>query len=259
MPSVSGWLSQLRPRVRAVRGGLHPRSALLIAAGRHHDVRLRGVPLDGPSRRAVANVAVDVAAGEYAAPGFEIAPGDRVVDVGANVGAFAAWAATAGAAVTAYEPHPETYRWLERNTAGLAVECVNAAVVASPPPSGSVFLAVDDTADTHREIAREPHATAIEVPAVSLADAIAPGCDLLKLDCEGAEFDLLTSTPADTLRRARRIACEAHSWRGDPTALKSQLQDLGYDVRSISKPDGLSLLFARRRGDAPMASGDGGN
>lgn len=259
MPSVSGWLSQLRPRLRAVRGGLHPRSALLIATGRHDDVRLRGVRLDGPNRRGVANVAVDVAAGEYAAPGFEIAPGDRVVDVGANVGAFAVWAATVGATVTAYEPHPETHRWLERNTAGLAVECVNAAVVASPPPSGSVFLAVDDAADTHREIAREPHATAIEVPAASLTDAIAPGCDLLKLDCEGAEFDLLTSTPADTLRRARRIACEVHSWHGDPSTLQGRLQYLGYEVHSIPKPDGLSLLFAHRRGDPPTTSGDGGN
>lgn len=245
MPSASGWLSQLRPRLRAVRGGLHPRSALLIAAGRHGDVRLRGVSLDGPNRRAVAHVAVDVAAGEYAASGFEIAPGDRVVDVGANVGAFAVWAATAGATVTAYEPHPDTYRWLERNTAGLAVECVNAAVVASPPPSGTVSLAVDDTADTHHRVAAEGHTTAIDVPAVSLTDAIGPGCDLLKLDCEGAEFDLLAATPADTLSRARRIACEVHSWHGDPSMLQGRLEEVGYELLSVPKPDGLSLLFAR--------------
>lgn len=242
---MSGWLAQLRPRLRAVRGGLHPRSALLIAAGRHDDVRLRGVRLDGPNRRAVAHVAVAVAAGEYAAPGFEIAPGDRVVDVGANVGAFAVWAATAGATVSAYEPHPETHRWLERNTAALAVECVNAAVVASPPPSGTVSLAVDDAADTHRRVSDDAHAAAMEVPAVSLAEAIGTGCDLLKLDCEGTEFDLNASAPADTLRLARRIACEVHSWHGDPSALQGQLQDLGYEVRSIPKPDGLSLLFAR--------------
>ena len=116
MPSVAGWLAQLPPRARAVRGGLHPLSAVKIAAGRHGDVRLRGVRVSGPDPRAVANTAVEVAAGEYAAPGFEIAAGERVVDGGANVGAFAILAARAGAEVVAYEPHPPTFDALERNT-----------------------------------------------------------------------------------------------------------------------------------------------
>lgn len=244
MPSVRGWLAQLPPRVRAVRGGLHPLSALKIAAGRHDDVRLRGIGLSGPSPRGVAHTAVEVAGGEYAAPGFEIRAGERVVDVGANIGAFAVWAAAAGAAVDAYEPHPLSFDWLERNVAGLRVRCVRAAIVAEAPPGGVVALTVDPGGDTHHGIGGA--GPAIDVPAVTLATAIGDGCDLLKLDCEGAEFDLIARTPDDALRRARRIACEVHDWVGDPAPVERRLRALGFDVRREPKGQGLSLLFARR-------------
>ncbi len=248
MPSISGWLAQLPSRARAVRGGLHPLSALKIAAGRHDDIRLRGVRLAGPRARAVANTAVEIAAGEYAAPGFAIAAGERVVDCGANVGAFAVWAAADGASVEAYEPHPLTFEWLERNTAGLAVRCVRAAVVAAPPPAGTVALGVDPGADTHHSLGGA--GAAIDVPAVSLEAAIGDGCDLLKLDCEGAEFELIAGTPDGALRRARRIACEIHDWIGDPAMIERRLRELGFAVERAEKGHGLSILFARRGGRA---------
>jgi FkbM family methyltransferase len=242
MPSLSGWLDQLTPRLRALRGGLHPVSVAKIAIGRHDDVRLRGVRLAGPSARGVANTAVEIAAGEYAAPGFEIAAGERVVDCGANVGAFAVWAATAGGSVHAYEPHPETFGWLQRNTEGLAVECIRAAIVAEPPATGTVALAVDSGGDTHHSIGGA--GSSIDVPAATLAAAIGDGCDLLKLDCEGAEFSLLADTPGEVLHRARRIACEVHAWHGDPAAPERRLRELGFAVVHVPKQNGMSVLFA---------------
>jgi hypothetical protein len=35
-------------------------------------------------------------------------------------------------------------------------------------------------------------------------------CDLLKVDCEGGEYDIFFHTPADTLRRIQRISMEYH-------------------------------------------------
>lgn len=207
-------------------------------------MRLRGVRLGGPSQRGVANTAVEIAAGEYAEPGFDVRPGDRIVDCGANVGAFAVWAANAGGAVDAYEPHPTTFGWLERNTAGLNVRCVQAAIVAELPPGGTVRLTVDVTADTHSSVGDGP---GIDVSALTLSEAIGDGCDLLKLDCEGAEFDLLERTPGQALRRARRIACEAHDWHGDPARLDRRLSELDFEVTRVAKGHGLWLLFARLR------------
>lgn len=205
-------------------------------------MRLRGVRLSGPNPRGVANTAVAIAAGEYAAPGFEIAPGDRVVDVGANVGAFAVLAASSGAFVDAYEPHPETCAHLRRNTAGLGVRCVHAAIVAKAPTHGTVMLAIDPASDTRHRVDQ----AGIEVPAVTLAEAIGGGCDLLKLDCEGSEFELVAGTPADSLLRARRVACEVHPWAGEAHALAGRLASLGFQTRIEPRGAGLSLLFAVR-------------
>ena len=243
MPSPSGWLSQLPVRVRAVRGGLHPVSALKIAAGRHDDVRLRGVRLAGPQPRAVANTAVEIAAGEYAAAGFDIARGERVVDAGANVGAFAVLAARAGARVVAYEPHPDTFRHLERNTAGLDVRCRQAALVARAG-EGSARLSVSDAADTHHRVGGA--GAVLEVPAVSLADAIGEHCDLLKLDVEGEEFALLLGAADDVLARVLRIACEVHPWAGERGELVERLRAAGYHVAQREKRAGLALVFAGR-------------
>ena len=239
--NLAGWLAQLPPRLRAVRGGMHPGSVLGIALGRHDDVRLRGVRLTGPDPRGVANTAVDVAAGEYAAAGFAIRSGERIVDGGANVGAFAVLAARAGGVVTAYEPHPETFRHLERNTAGLEVRCVQAALVADATAL-TVALAVGGGSDTHHHVGEGGEA--VRVPALSLANAIGEGCDLLKLDVEGSEFELLLETDGHVLSRARRIACEVHPWAGDGRVLAERLRAAGYRVEVRPKRDGLTLFFA---------------
>ena len=242
MASASGWVRQLAPRVRAVRGGLHPVSALRIAVGRHDDVRLCGIALTGPHPRGVANTAVEVAAGEYSAPGFEIEPGDRVIDVGANVGAFAVLAARRGASVTAYEPHPRTFEHLVRNTAALDVRCVAAAVLGAAPEGGTVALEQSEESDTRHRVGSQ----GVEVRAVGVEEVIAPGCDLLKLDCEGAEFGVVEGAPDDAWSGVRRVACEVHPWAGDAARLEARLGELGFRTWSEPRRAGLAIVFAVR-------------
>ena len=217
-------------------------SALKIAAGRHEDVRLRGVRLTGPHPRGVANTAVEMAAGEYDAPGFDIAPGERVVDVGANVGAFAVLAGSSGARVEAYEPHPDTFAYLERNTADLGVRCVQAAIVGVAPASGSVGLETDPASDTRHRVRHG----GIQMRAVALTEAIGEGCDLLKLDCEGSEFELLQETGADAWARVRRVACEVHPWAGAASAFAEGLGRAGFRVRLEERRAGLAVAFGLR-------------
>ena len=51
----------------------------------------------------------------YLQEGISISPGDIVLDVGANIGAFTLFAAQHGARVYAYEPIPATFELLQRN------------------------------------------------------------------------------------------------------------------------------------------------
>src|SRR3954454_8777689 len=74
-----------------------------------------------------ASAARDVLSGEYDAP-YD-GEGLRILDLGANLGAFWLWAQRRWphSTITAYEPEPEAFALLERNT-GVRVRCVNAAV-----------------------------------------------------------------------------------------------------------------------------------
>jgi hypothetical protein len=57
--------------------------------------------------------------------------------------------------------------------------------------------------------------------------------DLLKIDCEGGEYSILSSTPANVFRRIRRIVFEYHEIDGFAPRLKSvkeYLRDNGYRI-----------------------------
>lgn len=167
-----------------------------------------------------------------------------VVDLGANVGLFAARVSRQCERVVSYEPVPQNFAALRRNTADLAgVEAVQAAVAGK---SGSLRLFAPSDAgqsgvfSSHPGFAGLMSDESFEVAAVTLeelfeAHAIET-CDLLKVDIEGAEYDLFYATPEATLRRIRRIHGEYHDVRPeDPTTraahLAAFLERAGFAVR----------------------------
>ena len=130
--------------------------------------------------------------------GLPVALSGDVVDVGANIGAFTLDAATRypSAIVHAYEPDPQTCQVLRRNIEanGLSsrVRIWHEAVAGE---SGTLTLWRGDgsvLASVHlRGVAR---GNSCDVPAVTLQTVVARTCGrvgVLKLDCEGAEADIL--------------------------------------------------------------------
>ena len=120
----------------------------------------------------------------------DIRPGDRVLDIGANVGAFCIRAARYSRNVTAVEP--VTFEILEENArinnAGIRV------IRGALGTGGSADIVWDDCRSS--------------VPSYPLGALIrmAGGCDFLKCDCEGAEWQI---RPRD-LGGIRRIEMELH-------------------------------------------------
>jgi FkbM family methyltransferase len=112
-------------------------------------------------------------------------PGDLFVDVGSNVGAYAVWAADAGAAVIAVEPSPGTAARLRDNVRlnQFAIEVRQCAVADRP---GRARLSAGRGPVNHLLIGPAPDGDEVAVDTLDriLGDRYAAG---VKVDVEGAE------------------------------------------------------------------------
>ncbi len=121
----------------------------------------------------------------------DIRPGDRVLDIGANVGGFCIRAARLGGRVTAVEPVTTTL--LREN---IRANNVPVQVIAGGLGDGN-----------QKEICWDD--CRVVSPTYPLRDLItmSGGCDFMKCDCEGAEWLI---NPPD-LGPVRRIEMEIHT------------------------------------------------
>lgn len=156
----------------------------------------------------------------------------RVVDIGAHVGAFACRVAQLRPHATfeCYEPSAATARYLERNLAenGYAARSsVHEAAVAST--SGTAWFADNGAGSALNELVQDP-AAGSTVRTVGFDEVVAGDerpVDLLKIDCEGGEYDIVFGSTAGAWSRVRRVVLEYHP-TGDWRALLECLRSRGF-------------------------------
>jgi len=127
----------------------------------------------------------------------KLQPGMRVLDIGANLGYYAAvFAQCVGpqGEVIAFEPEPTNFSFLQRTLAvnGFAQARAVHAAVAEAPGETLLFLSEDNKGD-HRLYTARPSQAAISVPVVSI-DTLLSGdnrVDFIKMDVQGAEGRVL--------------------------------------------------------------------
>lgn len=165
---------------------------------------------------------------------LEISPGDRVLDIGANIGAFAAPSARAGATVVAVEPELANFGLLMMNTAGLAVAAERFAVA---PVSGTTDLWITPgTNKGHHSLVISKGRSLQVVPALGWAEALARWpSDVLKFDAEGAEYLLdWTQLPASIRRVAIELDLGRKSWRTQAREIEQDMSNQGF--RAVLAP-----------------------
>ena len=178
----------------------------------------------------------------YAIPGFAAKPGDVIVDIGANVGVFTLWAArrSKGARIISVEPFPATARFLRENLARSGIgnvtvveACVGGAerevVLRSRGPAAGNTIYEHDAYGSQLEAIATCKMTTLDR---IFADHAIDECALLKLDCEGAEYEILYAASEKTLRAIRNIAMEYHVGMNEhsPPELVQFLREHGFRV-----------------------------
>jgi FkbM family methyltransferase len=139
----------------------------------------------------------------------------RVLDVGAHVGSFALWTCERApdAHVISVEPEPRNFSDLAsnitRNHLRDRVEVVNAALGSEP---GTVTLHVPMNRESGSALATGGDSVeAIVISLPELMDRFDGPPDLLKLDCEGAEWAVLDALDAETWAKISRLVLECHA------------------------------------------------
>lgn len=160
---------------------------------------------------------------------YQVVAGDLddtgvVVDVGGNIGAFGVYCAALGAkAVHTYEPDSLNYAVLEHNVAVNGLQAVvypHKLAVGAQAGTGELVQGQGAsfvrgvkrlTPEARRQVQRAESEPIELVPlAAVFADNGVPYCDILKIDCEGSEYQIIGGAPTKILRKARYITMEFH-------------------------------------------------
>ena len=168
------------------------------------------------------------------------------MDVGAHIGAFTIFAAKKSSAkIFAVEPAPNNRQILKENIKlnnfEDRIEVLPVAVLSKPGevelfmPKNSGLAA---TSRRHLDLYQADEGTkSIKVRSLTLADIFSENkiefCDFIKMDCEGAEYDIFYNAPPELFKKIGVMTIECHA-DGNIDELMEFIRKRGFDVKRPS-------------------------
>lgn len=169
---------------------------------------------------------------------IDVPDNPTIIDIGANAGFFSLFAASRfpNAKILSFEPIESNFRQLQRNRDLNEIYRISCFPKAVSGHNGKIALSFSpaDPFTTSATVFGESseEEVTIQVPCVTLQRIFeengVQACDLMKMDCEGAEYSILYSCSADCLRRISQMVIEVHSGAGS----NENIQALGEYVKS---------------------------
>nr|AQS28773.1 hypothetical protein [uncultured archaeon] len=188
---------------------------------------------------------------------FDVGEKDVVVDIGANIGMFSLLAAKSAVKgrVYSFEPFSENFNLLMENIKLNNLENIVPIKGAVAQRNGTRKLYLVKGKNFGGNSFEKKHWQAdtsktIKVETVTLDKFIRSykieKIDFLKVDCEGAEYEILMNCSKDTLSKIRKISLEFHDF--DKTkkvlALIKFLEDNNFDVVSTEIGRPIGMIYA---------------
>lgn len=168
---------------------------------------------------------------------------DVVLDVGAHIGSFSFACLARGARVIAVEAEPSNYRLLLGNLApyGERVVCHHAAVCRSGASIARLMLPLNHPNTGGWSLYGDAGHTA-SVMTVSFDDLLAAAHPrIVKLDCEGAEWEILESARLDQVEQL------CGEWHGEDGANRLAALLPGFSLTTQPTGENIGLFWAKRK------------
>lgn len=252
--------------VTLARAGVTWRSILLYPLRRRLFSQQRidlkdGISIVAPAHESLLPMFREIWVESCYAPGGPVAlVQDTIVDVGANIGVFALWAAKTypQARIISLEPSPRMRASLQRNIAANRLKNITVVPSACGGRRREAVLYRRGPESWNSLYNRDNYGsrfcplTTTEV--LTLGDVFErfeiSACGLLKLDCEGAEYEILLAAEPRLLENVERIAMEYHVGLNEyrPEMLSAFLEAHGFEVDLLPMVDEeAGYLYAKRR------------
>lgn len=189
---------------------------------------------------------------EYKYPGFEIKENDIIIDVGAHIGLFTLYASQFcnSGKIFSYEPMKENYKLLVDNVNGNNLDNIRTFNFAVSN-SETIKLYINDDESGHSMFSKSSDFTTVD--SISLKKIFDENrieyCDFLKLDCEGAEYEIIESLPTEYFKKIKKIIIEYHMADSHPELLlklKKTLESKNYKIEIKELFSDIGFLYAKQ-------------
>ena len=190
---------------------------------------------------------------EYSDDNFSINNDDVIIDVGAHIGLFALFASQfcKNGKIFCYEPIKENYKILIENIEMNQIQNIFPNNLAVTKETSRVKIFLNDDQSGHSMFIQNKNF--VEVDSKSLSDIFIDNgikeCDFLKLDCEGAEYEIIESLPSDLFTKINKTAIEYHMVDTKPELLEqliNKLKQFSFSVHTRSLFADIGFLFAKK-------------
>ena len=188
---------------------------------------------------------------EYEAPGFEIKENDTIIDVGGHIGLFMLFCEQFchKGKIYCFEPELNNYRIFSDNVKLNNLENIHSFNMAISKQDGNVPLYLNDDSSGHSIFLK--NSNYIQVESITLQKVFELNnikkCNLLKLDCEGSEYEIINSLPDSYFSMIDKIIIEYHFAKKYPkllTELIKKLELMSFSINMKKLDDDMGLIFA---------------
>jgi FkbM family methyltransferase len=183
---------------------------------------------------------------------FEIEKNDVVIDIGAHVGYFTLYAAKRAQTgmVISFEPTKESFSVLKNNVKinNFQNIFINNLAVANISESRTFF--VDKKYGISNTFYESNTGLEKEIVQTTTLDEIygkynLENIDFLKMDCEGAEFEIILNTSTEILKKIKKISMEIHEDMVPHKVeeLISKLSKNGFTINIKNSTNGIKMIL----------------
>ena len=185
---------------------------------------------------------------------FQINENDIIIDIGAHIGLFSLFASQycKNGKIFSYEPIKENFELLLENIKLNKIENVHPHNSAVSKLNEKIKIFYNDDQSAHSMFLESDKNTTVD--SISLQRIFdenkIESCNFLKIDCEGAEYEIIDSLPIEYFKKIEKMVIEYHFADSKPELSKkliSKINNAGFETKIRPHYNDMGFLYAQKQ------------